>query len=344
MNKKKILWSFASIILAVCSIWAVIAQDKHFSFNYFLTFIVSSDKKFLILALFTMCGYFFFEGYSLSRMSHRLGYGGSKTGIIYGAADVYFSAVTPSASGGQPATAYLMMLDGIPGAAATVMLLMNLIMYTFSILIFGGFTMLTSYNLFIRLSVLSKILIILGVILISVLGGIFLLLLYKSQMLHGICDRIILFLGKIRLMRRTEHYRERLNVIVNEYDDCSNTIRNHKSLLIEVFLLNMLQRAAQIATTVFVYLAAGYGFATAKKVWHVQNYTILGSNYIPIPGAIGVSDYIMLDGYSQIPEICGSEAEMELLCRGISFYFCILVCGIILVTGYFIRKKKVKKC
>lgn len=340
MDKKKILWSVLSVLLAVFSIWAVISQDKHFSFSYFIFFIVSSDKNFLIPAFFLMCGYFFFEGYALARMSHHLGFGGSRTGIVYGAADVYFSAITPSASGGQPATAFFMMLDGIPGAAATVMLLMNLIMYTLSIIIVSGCTMLFSFDLFLSFSLLSKILIVSGLIIITGLGVVFILLLCKSEILHRICDRIIQFLGKIRLIKRTSYYGERLNGIINEYEKCSNTIRGHTRLIIEVFILNLLQRISQIASIVFVYLSAGYGFETAKKVWHVQNYTVLGSNCIPIPGAMGVADYLMLDGYSLIPELHGIEAEMELICRGISFYCCVFLCGTILLVAFFKRKIK----
>lgn len=340
MDKKKILWNVISVLLAVFTVWAVIAQDKHFKISYLVAFIASSDKLFLTLAFFTMCGYFFFEGYALSRMSHQLGFGGSKTGIIYGAADVYFSAITPSATGGQPATALYMIRDGIPGAAATAMILMNLIMYTLSIIIVGGCTFLTSFDLFIRLSILSKVLIVSGLIIITSLGIIFLLLLCKSQVLYHICDRIILFLGKIRLFKRTDHYRERLNTIIAEYEECSNTIRGHKGLIIEVFILNMLQRISYIATVVFIYLSAGYGFETVTKVWHIQSYTVLGSNCIPIPGAMGVADYIMLDGYGLILGSSGVEAEMEIICRGISFYSCIFICGAILLGSFIIRKTK----
>lgn len=330
------------MLLAVLSIWAVIAQDKHFTFNYLMTFLVSSDKRFLCLALLMMCGYFFFEGLALARMSHHLGFGGSKTGIIYGASDVYFSAITPSASGGQPATAFFMMLDGIPGAAATVMLLMNLIMYTLSILIVCGCTMITSFDLFEEFSALSQFLIVFGLIIIAGLGTLFLFLLCKSHVLHHICDRIILFLCKIRLIKRTSFYRERLNAIISDYKECSNTIRGHTPLIIEVFILNILQRISQIASTVFIFLSAGYSLETAKMVWHIQNYTVLGSNCIPVPGAMGVADYLMIDGYNLIPQVHGTEAEMELICRGISFYACVLLCGTIVLVGFVKRKIKEK--
>ena len=58
-------------------------------------------------------------------------------GFVYSAADVYFSAITPSASGGQPASAYFMLKDGIAGTAVMAALLLNLIMYTLAILTIG---------------------------------------------------------------------------------------------------------------------------------------------------------------------------------------------------------------
>ena len=54
-------------------------------------------------------------------------------GVLYSAADIYFSAITPSATGGQPASALLMVGDGIPTAVTTVVLLLNLAMYNLSI-------------------------------------------------------------------------------------------------------------------------------------------------------------------------------------------------------------------
>ena len=68
-------------------------------------------------------------------------------GTVYGGADVYFSAITPSASGGQPASAYFMIRDGIPGYAATVALLINLVMYTLSLLTIGLLCMILKYPL-----------------------------------------------------------------------------------------------------------------------------------------------------------------------------------------------------
>ena len=55
--------------------------------------------------------------------------------MAYSCADIYYSALTPSASGGQPASAYYMIKDGIDGGGTSFILIFNLIAYTFAIFV-----------------------------------------------------------------------------------------------------------------------------------------------------------------------------------------------------------------
>ena len=148
MDRKKIFWAIASVFIAILSIWTVVSQSKHFSFE--------------ILMSFTF-GFIWFEGFALVRMARHFGYKTSAIdGTVYGGADVYFSAITPSASGGQPASAYFMIRDGIPGYAATVALLINLVMYTLSLLTIGVLCMIFKYPLLKNFSGISRILYVWG--------------------------------------------------------------------------------------------------------------------------------------------------------------------------------------
>ena len=55
-------------------------------------------------------------------------------GFVYSCVEFYFSAITPSSTGGQPVQAYYMHKDGIPLSKSTVTLLLNTI--TFKLIIF----------------------------------------------------------------------------------------------------------------------------------------------------------------------------------------------------------------
>ena len=69
-----------------------------------------ANKGFLAAA--AVCGGLFIvlEARAILHILRGTGYGrGGLSGVLYSAADIYFSAITPSATGGQPACAYFML-------------------------------------------------------------------------------------------------------------------------------------------------------------------------------------------------------------------------------------------
>ena len=71
----------------------------------------------------------------------------------------------------------------------------------------------------------------------------------------------------------------------------------------------------------------------------MQSFAVLGSNCVPIPGAMGIVDYLMLDGFRAF--LPGQQAvNVELLSRSLSFYSCILICGITVLLHYWAYKRR----
>ena len=87
-------------------------------------------------------------------------------------------------------------------------------------------------------------------------------------------------------------------------------------------------------------LAVGEGVNKAVDVSVIQCFVAMGSNCVPIPGAMGVADYIMIDGFKQL--VGKNAANMELLCRGMTFYGSVITSAVIILIGYIIRKKRAK--
>lgn len=344
MNKKKIFWALFSLLIAGLSIWAVTAQNKSFSLADFERFVRTSNKFWLAGAFLCMFGFIWFEGIALIRIAKALGYPKSKRrGTVYGAADVYFSAITPSATGGQPASAFFMMKDGMPGTVVTVTLLANLIMYTLALLGLGIIFIIFRFDIFLRFTLLSKILIISGFFVLGLLAFLFYMLLRHAKFLYSACDKILSFLEKIHILKNGEKKRQRLSTTMSEYKQCSECLKDKKSVLFEAFIWNLLQRLSQFGVAFMVFMAAGTEVKDALKIWAMQCFVSLGSNCVPIPGAMGVADYIMLDAYRQILNH-HTATNMELLCRGISFYGCILISGIIVLCAFIIQKIRSRKC
>ena len=75
------------------------------------------------------------------------------------------------------------------------------------------------------------------------------------------------------------------------------------------------------------------------ELFATQVYVVLGSNSMPIPGAMGVADYLMLNGYMALMTKTNAY-QLEILSRGISFYVCMIFSMITTGIGYLLLRKQ----
>lgn len=332
-SKKNLWWTLVSVLIAALSIWAVTSQWKNFSLADFFEYVSRADKRWLLAACMGTVGFVVFEALALESACHALHYfSGFRRSCSYSAADIYFSAITPSASGGQPACAFLMMRDGIPGIVTTAVLLLTLSMYALSILTIGVLCALMRPRVLLTFGTPSRVLIGVGFVAQIALAAMFLLLLLSEQLLEKLCRWTIRLLGKLRILRHPEKRLEKLETTMNEYRRCIALLSGHRGLLVRSFMFNFLQRASLISVSMFAYLAMGGSFRLAPDVFAMQGFVVIGSNCVPIPGAMGVADYLMLDGFNAFLR-ADQVISMELLSRSISFYSCVLLCGAIFLIA-----------
>lgn len=337
-KQNKLLWTVLFIVIAACSIWAVVAQAKDFSLRELVTYLKQADYRWMLAAVLAMLGFIVFEACALRSACGALRYPTRRSAnCVYAAADIYFSAITPSATGGQPACAFLMMRDGIPGTVTTAVLLLTLAMYSLAILAIGLLSFIFRPGIFLRFSTPSKCLIVLGFAAQVGLSLFFFLLIRSERLLERICRGTLRLLGKLHLLRDEAGKQEKLRTAMEDYRKCAALLAGHRTLLLRSFLFNFLQRASQISVTMLVYLAMGGTTAHAVDMWAMQSYAVLGSNCVPIPGAMGVADYLMLDGIGAFVS-AEQTVIIELLSRSVSFYSCIILCGVMVLFAF--RRKK----
>ena len=97
------------------------------------------------------------------------------------------------------------------------------------------------------------------------------------------------------------------------------------------------KRVLLIAVTMCAFRAAGGAAEQMLDAWAVQGFSILGYSFVPIPGAMGVADLMLMDGFGQMMAQ-ESAVNLELLSRSISFYSCILICGAAVLVKYLMQK------
>lgn len=340
MLKKRLPWVVISLLLAVLSIWAVVSQSRTFSLHVLLRELQNINIGWLLLAIVSMMGFVVFEGLALDVLIRGLS--GEKSpdgGIVYAAADVYFSAITPSASGGQPASAFFMIWDGIPAAHTTVILLVNLIMYTMSLFLCGVIAFVSRWWLLPQFDLLGMVLIGIGAVILLLLAALFYMLLRKAHRIKRIGFALIKLGEKLHVIHHPGKLKRKLIRTMIQYHECAEAIRGKRKVLGMAFLMNLLQRLSHSMVTVSCFLAMGGLLRNAFTTWCMCIVAAVGSNSIPIPGAMGVADYLLIKGLDCVEGIA-NPANLELVSRGLSFYICCIFSVIVMGAGYLLRRKK----
>lgn len=339
MIRKNLRLAVMFLIMTALSVWAITTFSKGFSFAVLCRELDHANPYWLAAAVLVMPGTIVFEGLALRKLITGLQAGSCREyGIVYGAADIYFSAITPSSTGGQPASAYFMISDGIPAAKATVILLINLILYNFSTLACGIASIPLGNGVFFRMEGPAQVMILIGSGLIMCASLFFWLLLWKPGTVQAV-GKFLISLGiKIRLLRHPERLEAKLVLIMHQYTACSQAAAGKNRLIFAAFWLNVMQRICQTLGTVFCYLALGGSVRQIFPVWSVQLMTCLGAYSLPlIPGGVGISDYLLISGLEIIPG-ADSAVSLALVSRGISFYCCVLVSAVCIFIGTFRRQ------
>lgn len=324
-SKKSNIISFAVMVF-------VIGLTLYMIFNSYpptelLEVVKETNPFFILAALGLMLVYVTLEGVSLSTITRSLG---EKTnlgkGIVYASVDLYFSAITPSSEGGQPLMIYTMTRDGIAISRSTITAVLFTNMFTSGLLICTAIGFLISPSLLTTDNFWFRLCLIVGLTVSAVIFIGCILLLRFGHTMKKLGVKLIGFLHRIRLLKNTEKALKKLDDAVNDFAACSEYIKTHPILTVKVLLHATLQRIVFFSVPYLIYLAFGLSGATYFDIFAIQVVTQMAVYALPIPGAAGATEAMMLLLYQTVyPENYAVSAM--LLARAVTFYFTIVFCG-----------------
>ncbi len=247
--------------------------------------------------------------------------------IAYSTSDTYYSAITPSASGGQPASAFYMVKSGIAAGKASFALVFNLAAYTASIIVIGIVALCVRPEFFSLIDGwFPKFLVVLGFVLQGLLLGFFIACMFCGGAVKKVGNGLISLLTKMHIVKKPEKWKERLAREVEKYKDCLIEIKRHPAMTFLNFFCNLGQRTCHVLIPCFVLFAADAS-AGFWDLFACSALVTLGYNSIPLPGGVGVYEYL----YPNIYCIAYAEEAFVLsalmVSRAISYYICMLLSG-----------------
>lgn len=252
----------------------------------------------------------------------------------------YFSSITPSSSGGQPAQIFYMSKAKINISYSSLNLLIITVVYQIVMMLYGGILFLVKQQFIMENLHGIKYFLIFSVTINTLITIAILMAMFSKNFIYRIIYYITSVLAKIRLIRNVESVRKKLEAIVLEYTKGAAYIKTQPLLLLRVVLTTTIQMTAMYLVPYFVYKAFQLDTYSMLEIISFQALVSLAVSSIPLPGAVGASENAFMSAFklfftSQL------LVPAMLLCRGISFYSFLLISGIIsLVLHVILTREK----
>lgn len=339
-----VLSALALLLLMGLTYWVVLREYPLPKLREALTL---ASPGLLVLAL--LCAACFVLGEAaciraiLKPLGYRIPYGGALSYSLIGA---YFSAITPSSSGGQPAQIYYMNKRGIPVAQGTITMLLITVVYKLVLLAVGlPLAFIDAPVVFIGIPYF-RVLFFLGIVVnIALICGC-LLLMFSKKTVYRLTDWLLRLMEHLHLHNCSEKTRERLDRQLDEYHAAADYLAAHRGVMLKVIALTVFQRLAVFTTAYCVYRAFGLDTLNWGDVIAIQAAISLAVDSLPLPGATGAAEGVFLGLYTSI---YGQTLVVPalLLTRGATYYLPALLSGLFtagyVVYGSLTQRKKGKK-
>ncbi len=347
MNGKKQLFSILFVLLLmILTVVFINSGGDAISFKQFGQLMGKMKHPlFLIPAILCVPLAMLSEAFGLRYILKKLGYTPNmRHSVAYASADIYFSAITPSATGGQPASAYYMTQKKIPASIATVTLLLNIAQYTLALLVLGVIGFCIAPETILGAGFTVRFLFFFG----FAFNFFFMLACIACMVFPSPCRVIgtlgIKLLHKLHILKDREKSEASFARYLEEYREGFKVILRYPSIWLVTLLTNLTQRLFMALVAVFLLLADGhFGFHIALLLAS-QFLVSVAANSVPIPGAAGVSEYLYLSVFATVIPSQSIQKAFALLCRGITHYFNFILCGILTLCFHvFVIKHKRKE-
>lgn len=341
MNKQKFLLNtlFLFIVLSITLYYIFHDQD----INGILETIKGTDIRYWLLAV--LCVIFFIGSesiiifYMMNSIKQSVNF---LHCILYSFVGFFFSCITPSASGGQPAQVYFMKKDKIPIPVATLVLM--IVTITYKVVLVGLGAVIVVVRPTEIMNYLDPVIGIcyLGLILNVICVGFMLLLVFHPTLAKNQLTFLVKLFGRLHLIRRKEHYLSKIESAMKQYNNIASYFRTHKTVICNVLIITIIQRILLFSVTYLAYRSFGLNKADFVTIVVLQGMISVAVDMLPLPGGMGISEKLFLTIFT--PIFRTMTLPVMIVSRGLSYYTELILSAIFTIIAFFtigrIRERK----
>jgi len=271
-------------------------------------------------------------------MYQKVSFGQSlKVGLI----GLYYCALTPSSTGGQPMQVVYMRRNNIPVGTATSIVSIKFVIYELSLctLYIAGMCLRGSYfytyhNEAFWLAVLGFAINLAAVVVI-------ILALVNQKLVLKIGCAVISLLARLKIVKKKEQTIENFEHTIEDYHEAATYIARHKMRAFGSFWISVLNLSFLFVIPYLIYLSFGFSANNVLDIFTMEAMLFLAVSFFPLPGAAGASEggFLLFFG----PFFGAVTGVAMLIWRFLTYYMMLIVGSLLVVFDEVISLKRVKK-
>ncbi len=342
MKNKKYWFSAAVLVLVICL--TMYALHKNFNISDIVKTILGVNPVYIVLCIVMVLFYSLFEGIGLRVVLKTFGTRiNCLKGFVYGNIDLFFSLITPSSTGGQPVMAYYMNKDSIPVSQSTMAILLNTLNFKAVLVTLSTAVLIFMPDVVFGNGTAVIVLFFAGYGMQLLMGTLCIMAMFCQSILRKISFAVINWLGKIKVIKNSQKTIASFGKSLDDYAQCAKFIKESRLIVPKVYVVNFIQRIFLFTIGYLVYISFGQTSLNYFEVVGIQAAIAMAANFLPIPGAAAVTEFVYMLLYSSIYPDDELLVSALLLTRFFDYYFSLLMSGGVSLANHLRLRKRKKK-
>lgn len=298
---------------------------KDYSLKDLIYYLKQCNPYWLLAGFFLIMFFIFCEGVNIKLIMKELNQSVAfKRCLDYSFIGFYFSSITPSSSGGQPAQIYYMKKDNLSVSDSSLTIFFVVLVYQIAMILIGGIMAVFDYKVAMVIAGKLKYLLIFGTITNLGFVLVLFLLMFSKKTVSFIIDLCVKIGLRVKLLKDPDKWKERLNQGITAYHEKALILKKHPVLFGKVLVVTFFQLIALCLVPYMVYKSLGYGDYKPEDMITAQSLLTIAVSTVPLPGSVGAAEGGFLYAFGMF----FSDKVITLamvLSRVISFYLPLLV-------------------
>lgn len=261
-----------------------------------------------------------------------------RQGIATGLVGMFFSGITPSATGGQFAQAYVFNKQGVKISEAASILWADFIVYQTTMMLYVTVLFIARFHYFMDMvgpwfwAIFVGYLV--NIVVIAVLWTVALF----PKLYVFLSGKLVSLLAKLRIVKNKERTLQEWTLQVESFIREIKLMHHDKKLIIKTVSLNIIRMTVQFMLPFYIMRAMGVDVGMNRFVdcLALSSFVLMANAFIPIPGASGGTELIFTALFISIVHSSILSSGVMILWRFSTYHF-VMIAGAI--TFILVKRK-----